>query len=122
MTLIVNGIDFAPYVAYQGFKWQRSDVDGENTTRSLDNAYLHRDRIAIKYRLDITCRPLTTQESSIVLKAIRPVFVTVTYTDPEEGREVTREMYSNNIPAQFLMRSRDGKERWGGITFPLIER
>lgn len=32
------------------------------------------------------------------------------------------QMYSNNIPAQFLIKTRNGKELWGGITFPLIER
>lgn len=36
---------------------------------------------------------------------------------PEHGQ-----MYSNNIPAQFLIKTRNGKELWGGITFPLIER
>lgn len=122
MTLIVNGVNMVPYVAYSGFQWQRSDVDGPNTTRSIEAAYLTRDRIAIKYRIDVTCRPLTTRESSKVLKAIKPEYVTVTYTDPEEGEDVTREMYSNNIPAQFHMKKPDGTEWWSGITFPLIER
>lgn len=122
MTLIVNGTDLAPYVAYGGIQWQRSDVDGPNATRSIDDAYLTRNRIAIKYRIDVTCRPLTLSECSIVLSAIKPEYVTVQYTDPEAGGDVTRTMYSNNIPAQFLMKTRDGRELWGGITFPLVQR
>lgn len=111
-----------PYIAFSGFQWQRSDVDGPNTTRSIDTAYLTRDRIATKYRIDVTCKPLTTKDASRVLKAIKPEYVTVTYTDPEAGGDVTKQMYSNNIPAQFLMKKRDGTEWWTGITFPLIER
>lgn len=122
MTLIIDGVDVTPYVLYQGFKWQRADVDGPNAGRSIDNAELIRDRLAIKIRLDITCKPLTLQEASSILKLIEPEFVTVTYTDPAQGVDVTRTMYSNNIPAQFLIRRHNGTELWGGITFPLIEK
>ena len=122
MTLTVNGTDLTPYIAFGGVLWQRADVDGPNATRSIDDAFLTRDRIAIKYRLDITCRPLTLEEASLVLSSILPEYVTVTYTDPMEGGDVTKQMYSNNIPAQFLIKTRNGKELWGGITFPLIER
>lgn len=121
MTLSIDGIDMTPYVAFGGIKWQRSDVDGPNAGRGLD-AKVIRDRIATKYRLDVTCRPLLLNEASIVLKAIKPEFVSVKYTDPEEGEDVTKTMYSNNIPAQFLMQKKNGIEYWGGITFPLVEQ
>lgn len=110
-----------PYVAYGGLKWQRADVDGPNAGRAMD-ATVVRDRIATKIRLDVTCRPLYQMEAAAVLSAIKPEFVTVTYTDPEAGGDVTKTMYSNNIPAQFLMIDRAGREMWSGITFPLIER
>lgn len=123
MNLIIDGIDLTPYIAFNGYKWQRSDVDGPNAGRSLDKAYLYRDRIATKIRLDITCRPLTTEEARIVLQAIEPEYVTVTYTDPQEGGDVhDMEMYSNNIPASHALHRRDGTDVWGGITFPLIQR
>lgn len=81
-----------------------------------------RDRVAIKIRLDITCRPMTAAETKIVLQAIEPEFVTVTYDDPMSGEVVSRTMYSNNIPATYLLYRPDGTEWWSGITFPLIER
>lgn len=121
MTLTIDGVNMVPYIAYGGVKWQRADVDGQNAGRTLA-ATMVRDRIAIKRRLDVTCRPLTAKEASVVLKAIEPEYVAVTYTDPAEGGNVSKIMYSNNIPAQFLMEKRDGTEWWGGITFPLIER
>lgn len=122
MVLKVDGIDITPYIAKQGVKWSRNDVDGPNTGRSLENAYLTRDRVATKIRLDVTCRPMTAAETKTLLQAIYPEYVSVIYTDPMAGKEVTKEMYSNNIPASYLMKKRDGTEWWSGITFPLIER
>ena len=81
-----------PFVAKKGFQWQRNDVDGPNAGRSLDNAYMIRDRVATKIKLNITCRPLTSDEVKTVLNAIQPEFVTVTYTDPMAGGAVTKTM------------------------------
>lgn len=121
MVLKINEVNISPYVSYSGFKWQRADVDGPNAGRTLDGSVI-RDRVATKIRLDITCRPLYADEASIVLTAIMPEFVTVTYTDPQIGGTVTKTMYSNNNPAQFLLKKPDGRELWTGITFPLIEK
>ena len=121
MVLVVNNVNIIPYTKYQGFKWQRADVESPDAGRTLD-AILHRGRVATKIRLDVSCRPLTTEEASVVLKAILPEWVTVTYTDPMDGMEVTKTMYSNNNPASFCIRKADGKEYWDGITFPLIEK
>lgn len=121
MTLTINGVDVTPYAAFGGIKWQREDVDGPNTGRMLDGTLI-RDRVATKYRLDVTCRALTLAEASIVLNLIYPVWVTVVYTDPMAGADVTKTMYSNNIPATFAIKQPDGTELWSGIAFPLIER
>lgn len=114
-------IDIVPYIAYQGFQWQRSDLDGPGAGRDL-TGYLRRNRIASKRRLDVTCRPLKSSEASVVLTAIMPEWVTVRYYDVQEGQVVTREMYSNNHPASYLQKHPNGDEWWGGITFPLIEK
>lgn len=116
MTFTIDGVSLLPYVSENGIQWQRSDQDGPAAGRTLDGI-MHRMRVATKIRLDITCKPLTTAEASVVLRAILPEYVTVTYDDPMEGTVVTRTMYSNNNPATC---QRDGL--WGGITFPLVER
>lgn len=121
MTFQINGVDMTPYIKYQGVKWQRSDVDAPNSGRTLDGI-MHRGRVATKVRLDVSCRPLKTAEISIVLQAIYPEFVTVTYDDPQQGGVVTRTMYSNNNPATFLGRKPNGEEFWSEISFPLIEQ
>lgn len=121
MTLTVNGVDMVPYVAYGGFKWQRSDIDGSDSGRDLTGR-LRRNRVATKVRLDITCRLLKSEEVHKVLSAILPEYVSVTYYDPQEGGVVSKTMYSNNNPATFQIRQKDGTVWWSGVTFPLIEQ
>lgn len=110
-----------PYVAFNGFQWQRSDLDGPGAGRDL-SASLRRNRLGTKVRLDITCRYLTAQEAQIVLSVIMPEWVQVRYYDPQQGKVVVKTMYSNNNPATYAIRRKDGTEVWGGITFPLIEQ
>lgn len=121
MVLEINGLDIVPYIAYQGIQWQREDVDASDAGRDLAGD-LHRSRVTTKRRLDVTCRPMTAQETSMVLTAIMPEFVSVRYYDPQEGQIVTRTMYSNNNPAQYFIKRENGQELWMGITFPLIEK
>lgn len=121
MVLQVNGTDMTPYIAYNGVKWQRSDVDSSKAGRDL-RALMHRYRVSTKIRLDVTCRPLTDSEAQIVLTAIMPEYVTVQYTDPQKGAVVTKTMYSNNNPASYLLHRKGDEDLWSGITFPLIEQ
>ena len=92
MVLKIDGTDIVPYIAYGGVKWQRSDVDGEGAGRMLDGT-LERNRMATKIRLDVTCRPLKSAEASIVLSAIMPEWVSVTYT-----QTITRPRTLSSIP------------------------
>lgn len=120
MELKIGGIDFMPFIAKQGVKWQRSDIDASNSGRTMD-ATMHRGRVGTKIRLDITCRPLTATEAMTVLNAIFPEYVSVDYYDPMYGKRTNVVMYSNNNPASFLIEKPED-DWWSGITFPLIER
>lgn len=120
MIFKIGSTDILPYIAFGGLQWQREDLDGPNAGRALDGT-MQRDRITSKCRWDITCKPLTAQEAATILQLIKPEYITVTYTDPETNSTVTRQMYSNSIPAQYLMR-KGNIEYWAGITFPVIER
>ena len=120
MTLTVNGVDMIPYIGQKGLKWQRSDIDGPDAGRTMDGK-MHRLRVSTKIRMDITCRPLTDAELRIVLNAIYPEYVTVSYSDPMYGN-VTKTMYSNNNPATFMIMKQNGICLWDGVSFPLIEQ
>lgn len=120
MVFTVDGVDMLPYIAENGLKWQRNDIDSADAGRAM-NAFMYRGRVAVKIRLDITCRSLYTNEARTVLNAIFPEYVTVTYDDPLFG-ERTVQMYSNNVPATEATIYPDGEALWNDITFPLIER
>ena len=77
MVLKIGDVDILPYVAENGIKWQRNDLDGENAGRTMDGT-MHRSRVATKVRLDITCMPLKTEDAMKILNAIFPEYVTVT--------------------------------------------
>ena len=57
--VVIDGTDITPYIKYQGVKWTRNDIDGPNAGRTLSGLMV-RDRVATKIRLDITCRPITS--------------------------------------------------------------
>ncbi len=116
----VGGVNLLPYIAEDGIKWTRFDVEAPDTGRTLDGV-MHRGRVAKKVRLDITCRPLLTSEAMTVLRAIEPEFVSVQYVDPADG-SVTRTMYSNNIPATCSIAYDGSTSLWTGLTFPLVEQ
>jgi len=116
----INGVSILSYLAEDGIKWTRNDVESPDAGRTMDGV-MHRGRVASKVRLDIKCRPLKSSEAMAVLGAIKPEYVTVRYIDPQDG-SVTRTMYSNNIPTLCATVNPDGTALWTGLEFPLIER
>ena len=116
----VNNVILLLYIIKDGLKWTRFDIYAPDTGRTLDGV-MHRGRVAVKVRLDVTCRPLTASEAATVLNAVAPEFVTVRYEDPMQG-SVTKTMYSNNIPTLCSTVYPDETARWEGLVFPLIER
>ena len=118
--IVIDGTDITELIAFGGVKWSRNDVDGWNSGRNIRGDMI-RDRLGTKIRLDITCRPLTHAEHSMLMQLIMPEFVSVTYDDPVYGL-TTKTMYANNNSSTFLIKHPDGQEYWGSVTFPLVER
>ena len=112
--------DLTPYIAAQGLKWSRNDIDAQNSGRDTQDGLMHRKRVSQKVRLDITCRPLKHDELNTLLNAIQPQWLSVQYYDPRQGATVTKKMYTSTVPAAFYFD--DGiVQYWTGVEFPLIE-
>lgn len=120
MDFKINGVNIMPYIALNGLKWTRADVDSGDAGRTMDGT-LHRDRVAIKRRVDVTLRPLKDDEILTIMNLIKPEYVTVESFSPYDG-PITLTMYSNNIPVSIYNVGRDGKGLWIDISFPLVER
>lgn len=116
----IDGTDITSFIEEDGLKWQRNDLDGPNAGRSMSGLMI-RDRVAIKQTLTINCRALTGAEVATILSLIEPEWVSVRYTDPTTNSEVTKMMYSNNVPVTLKL-STGGVDYYSGLSFPLIER
>lgn len=120
MVFRINDKDVLPLIAERGVKFKRNDLDGPNAGRTMDGT-MYRDRVTSKTTISVECRELTTLEARYLLQLIEPEFFSVTITDPRYG-EITRVMYTNNVPADISIVLHNGYETWEGISFNLIER
>lgn len=120
MKLIVNGIDLVPYLAESGYKVTRADGDSPEAGRTMDYT-MHRGRVATKYRIDATLKPLMAEQAYHVMPALLPEYVEVEYTNPWLGGDCTTTMYSNNNVAT-ITDSYNGRDRWEIDPIALVER
>lgn len=118
----VNGVDLLPYIVEDGIEWTRNDINASDAGRDTLSGYAYVGLITSKIKAVVTCIDLWDEDSKIVLKAIRPEYVTLeTNLHPEYGK-IVRTMYSNNVPAKTSTVNSDGSSVVTGISFPLVER
>lgn len=123
-TLVINGLDFEPFLEERGLEWKRNDVDSSEAGELADGT-MRRDRVIIRPSLEVTIANekffIDDQIGHLILQAIEPQWVNVTYYDLRLGKEVTRQFYSNNVGVT-LMRIENGRRRWAFDKFPLIAK
>lgn len=79
------------------------------------------ERIATKRKIEVSWNFLSQEDLSRVLNLVSPVFFTVEYIDPQEGRVKIGTFYvGDRVPK--AMDYRNGKIRWKDIKISLIER
>lgn len=111
MRLVVNGVDFEPYLVERGYKVTREDVDGPNATRTMDLT-MHRDRLGTKYGIDAGIRLLKGEDAKRILSALMPETVPVVYDNPYTAlKEVKTTMYVSKGSAT-VTQSYDGVDLW----------
>ena len=112
--------DLTPYIALEGLKWTRNDIDAAGSGRDTEDGMMHRHRVAQKARFDVTCKLLTFDELHMVLDWVQPESFLVKFTDLISGTSTIYTVYSNNIPATFKVQMGD-TQYWSGVTIPFIE-
>lgn len=120
MVLIINEVDFRPYLKPQGFKWKRQDREGENTMTAMNGEEI-RDRLAIKAVLEVSLRAVPLGAAKTLPTALEPEYVPVVFTDPSAGGVVAKVMKVTSVPSEYIT-ERDGEDWYGGISFQLTER
>ena len=117
---ISDWVDLKQYIAFQGLSGTRNDVDSEDTGRVIEDALLYRERLATKYKWNITTIPLPNNVAAKIEKWMMPVYINIK-TDYFEGTLKTYECYANNIQKTYVKNRQTGKELVK-LTIPIVER
>lgn len=122
MTFIVNGVDFTPYLAFQGLEYQLADIDDTDTGRMMDGT-MRRGKLTDKDKWKCKFRAnLATSEISTILQAVTHQYVTVQYLSPRTATVVTKTMYVGDRTAAHCIERANGTILWKDLSFSLIER
>ena len=110
--------DYQKVPTPQTYGWSIEDLDSdEGTGRNNATGEMFRDRVATKRKLSFTWPPLSISETSRLLMALEPEFISVKYLDARDGDYRTGTFYAGPQSANCGHRS-----RWLGITANLIEK
>lgn len=83
------------------FEWGLQDVSASESGRT-DDAIMHKNRVSQKRKLAIAWSCKTFAESSKIIKAVNPEYISVTYPDLLTGNEQeTRTFYVGDRSAPF---------------------
>lgn len=99
----------------------RFDLSSSEAGRTQDGK-MQKDIVARKVKLTLSWNALDWTDCSVLLNAVETAaFLDVTYPDPKAGTYLTKKMYvgDRTAPALTLV---NGKEKWEGISFDLIEQ
>lgn len=116
--LAING---ATMPLPQKYEWMISDIDGK-TTRNAAGTMV-RDRIASKIKLTIEWGPLSNNDISTILNAIKNPFFQATYLDAQTGAMATKTFYVGDRTAPaYSWNDKLKKYTWSGLSFDIIEQ
>lgn len=115
MTITIGSTDITPLIKFGGLTFSRSDIEAPDAGRDL-SGLMHRGRVAIKERIDVTTIPLSKTQVATLMALIEPETFSVTVNPyPRTNASKTMTMYSNNIKLTHVVGDMES------ITFPLIE-
>lgn len=117
----VNGHDYTKYIAEDGLKPSRNDLDGDGSGRNLLDGLMVRSRVASKKKWTVTFNRLGESLASQLLTDMWPEYVKITMLDAKENRHIQREYYCSTIN-EGVQRYVNGATVYDGITFNITER
>lgn len=115
----VDGTDFTDCIAVNGLKWEKNDVDDEQSGRPR-SLTMRRKVLGKKRKLSCKCVRLSYTRLNQLAVALDKTFVEITYLDPILG-VVTKTFYGTSISATSAIRT-SGKTYFDGTAFDLVER
>lgn len=117
----INSHDYTKYIAEDGLKPSRNDLDADGSGRNLLDGLMVRSRIASKKKWTVTFTLMGESIASQLLNDMWPPYVSITMLDAKENRYVEREYYCSTIN-EGIQRYIGGQTMYDGITFNITER
>lgn len=115
----INGVDLP--ATPSSFQVTVIDLDDSEATKRTADGTLHRDRIAVKRKIDMSWGPLNWSDTAAILQAVQNEFFQCTYPDPMTGKMETKTFYVGDRVAPFAV-SRGSEIYWTGLKLTLTER
>ena len=113
-------IDGVLMPAPKTYSIDRSDLDSENTTRSL-SGIMNRDRVRQGvYKLKITWLIKTTDLIKLT-QALTPASMQVKFFDGTTGTYITTKMYAGDRSSSLALQKKNYREMWWEFSCDLIE-
>lgn len=117
----INSHDYTKYIAEDGLKPSRNDLDADGSGRNLLDGLMVRSRITSKKKWTVTFTRMGESIASQLLNDMWPQYVSITMLDAKENRYIEREYYCSTIN-EGIQRYIGGQTMYDGITFNITER
>ena len=120
-VLQIGSHDYTDYVAAEGMKYSRNDLDADGSGRNVLDGLMYRHRIGSKVKWTISFIRLPESVFSQLMADMDAEYVNVTTLDPRTNARVTRTYYTSTINAG-VQRYIGGQTVYDGVTFDITER
>lgn len=117
-SVVIGSLDISGYIATNGFKWERNDVDAPDSGRDLSGT-MRRKIIARKDKMQITCRPLTSSQLTSLFNALSKTSVSVTYIVPGDTQRTGT--FYNSKKSAGIVQDIGSRLLYSDVSFDLIE-
>ena len=111
--------DLTPFVKEKGVTWSFNSVDADGAGRSLDGV-MHRKQIAIKDKIELECRPLTSTELKTIRTLLENEWLTVRITTNAET--VVFKGYRGATLSAAALVTYNNRDMWGNLRIAFIEQ
>lgn len=113
-------VDNVPMPCPSEFSWSLQDVSAAESGRT-DDSLMHKNRVAQKRKIALTWNEPTAAQTSTILTAFNPEYISVYYWDALAGEYQTRTFYvgDRSAPVHYWF---VGNQRFEKVSFDIIER
>lgn len=113
--------DYTEYIAEDGLKPSRNDLDKDGSGRNLLNGLMYRTRIGTKMKYSLQFNRMPADVLKQLENDMSGTYVSVTLLEGKTDRHVKRTYYTSTIN-EGVQRAIDGVTYYDGVAFDITER